>query len=210
MNEQALAIPPGRLIGMAFGSSGAAFIAAFLLALGLALRKGDPLALAFDVAIVTALLLAAVPFVISGLACTIVIILWSGKQLLWFAERLSGKDIDHSGEIGKPVDELPKKQWLLSRSNVNTNAFVFDKDDDGIGNADLKWFVTQAYTQGYAVRDFLGKTFPSGDRIRHGSHPLLLEGYRVLEEAGLLTGRSEGVKGILHETLTEALRRMEL
>jgi hypothetical protein len=190
----------GRVIGAMTGGSVAALIGTFALTL----------ALTFDPALAAkyAAIAFALPFVICALILVgVCLILLLRNELVYALEAWRKQDINQDGSIGRPTAEpQPKHRWLLSRSPVNTSTIAFDDNETGIGNADLQWFITRAFTRGYAVRDYIGQTFPSGEHIRHATHPLVVEGYRVLEEAGLLTGRAEGVKGVLHGTLQDALK----
>lgn len=137
----------------------------------------------------------------AGLPMAVLFVAATAPLILWAAESILHRDLDHDTVIGKPD---PPETIRLLPVRTQTPRVRLAGADEGYTEEDLRRLIEIAYGAGHAVRDFMGVTLPSGRRIASYDSDLR-PFFDMLVKAGLLVDRSQRNKGQLLGDLDAAL-----
>ena len=131
--------------------------------------------------------IAAVPWVIVGA----LLILATWRQSIALLERLTGHDLDGSGQIG----DVPDIRIIPYRGPSHTIG--------GCAPDDLRYFVhTITATGDWTQKSWRGKQLPSGKKCDNDYHSTLCT---VLQKTGIVVGAGPRVSGTLTTTNAEEI-----
>lgn len=136
----------------------------------------------------------------AGLPLLILFIAATAPLIVWLADNLPRRDSPQAWGAGGAEPETIR----LLPVRAQTPRIRLAGADDGYTEEDLRRLIEIAYGAGYAVRDFLGTTLPSGRRIANYDSDLR-PFFDMLVKAGLLVERSQRNKGRLLGDLDAAL-----